>query len=464
MKTLYGNIDPSFSRTLIILCHYFPRCNKRKTITQLTALTLISFVAIVTWRTNQGDYNTSSSDEIKLECQTRKRLVSFVYKNGGLHCLNITKYLSYQPPGGGWNNQRIALENAVIIAWLLGRTLLLQPLAPHDEMLKHMVRWNRSAGYTVYNMLHAQQLVPLSNIIDIKQLSFLVPVKEIRTSHTDFIKEYSKSHSWYNVCCNGLAQAWIDELPFDFIRSEKNMNIIHNITSPRELANIPKHRRVCITKGQKNGGIWEFLINLRKQEEQMIYFEKGSLFVRSIFFTNKKRALRAQRAVVDFIQPARDIVYHVINIINMFGKPFNAIHVRRTDHKTGTSLPLQHWLSKLTEANALQHSKNLYVATDEVNSTWFQPLVNAGYQVYLARDFEIFKKLYKSNSETAKDIVGIHEQMICSLAKIFIPSYYSTFSWIIERQRQARRWNRETFRNLKHSSVKWLDMQKVMRN
>ena len=43
------------------------------------------------------------------------------------------KYLSYQPPGNGWNNQRVALENAIVMAKLLNRTLLLHPMAPHDK-------------------------------------------------------------------------------------------------------------------------------------------------------------------------------------------------------------------------------------------------------------------------------------------------------------------------------------------
>ena len=43
------------------------------------------------------------------------------------------KYLSYQPPGNGWSNQRVALENAVVLAKLLNRTLVVHPMAPHDK-------------------------------------------------------------------------------------------------------------------------------------------------------------------------------------------------------------------------------------------------------------------------------------------------------------------------------------------
>ena len=42
-----------------------------------------------------------------------------------------SRYLSYQPLGNGWNNQRIALKNTMVPAKLLNRTLLIHPLALH---------------------------------------------------------------------------------------------------------------------------------------------------------------------------------------------------------------------------------------------------------------------------------------------------------------------------------------------
>ena len=50
------------------------------------------------------------------------------------------KYLSYFPGGGGWNNQRIAFENAVVLAKLLNRTLIVHPLAPHQELRRLQLR------------------------------------------------------------------------------------------------------------------------------------------------------------------------------------------------------------------------------------------------------------------------------------------------------------------------------------
>lgn len=414
------------------------------------------------WRTYQHNQTKILSREVKTqECRTSKQ---FVYQSGAFRCRNVSKYFSYQPPGGGWNNQRVAFENAVIIALLLQRILIVQPLAPHDEMLKQKARWKRSEGYTIYNLLSAQQLVPISTIIDIKRLSFVVPVQEITSNHNDFINEYSETLSWYNVCRNGFTQAWIDEVHGQFNNTDKNINQIEKVFKLTKAVNVPIYRRGCIAKGENHRGVWEFLPELRKREEQMIYFEKGSLFVKNLYFTNKMRALRAQQAVIDYIQPAQDVVWHIKNIIHAIGKPFNAIHVRKTNHRAGKYLPVRYWLSRLTQANALPYSNKLYIATDELNSTWFKPLVMAGYRIYFARDFELFREFLKNNPVTGKDIIGFHEQIICSEARIFIPSYYSTFSNIIQRYREARLWNRKKFRVLNQSSVKWLNDSSIIMN
>jgi prephenate dehydrogenase len=121
-------------------------------------------------------------------------------------------------------------------------------------------------------------------------------------------------------------------------------------------------------------------------------------------------------------------------------------------------LGIQHWLSRLANAKALQYSDKLYVATDETNLTWFYPLTEAGYSIFFAKDFEIFRRIYESNPITGKDIIGFHEQVICSHAKFFIESYYSTFSWLIQRNRIAQSWNRKLFRHFRFSSVEWVNI------
>ena len=58
----------------------------------------------------------------------RKKLMLLNASNP-VHEMN---YLSYQPPGNGWNNQRVALENATALTKLLNTRLSCDQLATNN--------------------------------------------------------------------------------------------------------------------------------------------------------------------------------------------------------------------------------------------------------------------------------------------------------------------------------------------
>lgn len=130
---------------------------------------------------------------------------NIMYLNGKVVCYGgpKMKYLTYQPPGGGWNNQRIAFENAVIISKMLNRTLIVHPMALHSKSLDIRKLHKFSLNFESYNALEGDALMPLSDVIDLRRLSKLIPVKEIRTSHFQFRKDYAHL-STKRVCHNGL--------------------------------------------------------------------------------------------------------------------------------------------------------------------------------------------------------------------------------------------------------------------
>lgn len=358
------------------------------------------------------------------------------------------RYLSYQPPVGGWNNQRIAFENALIMALLLKRTLLVQPLAAHGRQIE--LKSNHSTSYDLYNMLSIEDLVPLSKLIDLKTLSSFLPVEEVSTTHLEFFHKY-RNFSWYKVCHNGLRETWVDEM-------HPTLNIATLVKRKRK-QNIPKYRQICPEK--KKSSYWIFLNELQYRNEDIIYFENGSLFSRRVYFTNARRALKVEKAVLDWIRPSPEVLHNVRRVLVEIGRPFNAIHVRRTDHKRSRMFSVNHWLSQLARKKALKRTKMLYIATDETNYTWFFPLKKAGYQLLFAKDFAIFRDIMKTNKITGQDILGYHEQIVCSRALVFIGSSYSTFSSFIKRTRAARYWDWHHFQNLKFLSAKLLSIHKT---
>lgn len=372
-----------------------------------------------------------------------------VYINGGITCdnKNKRKFLSYQPPGGGWNNQRIAFENAVVMAKLLKRTLVVHPLAPHAEILRLKHLFTHYEGYEIYNSIKTENLLPLSKVIDLRHLSRLLPVKEIITDHQTFLQTFHKLQ-FYKVCHNSRLGLWVDAYPPE--NNVTSWNILRNYkeNSRPKLSDIPLYKRICraelnryesdVSLGERP--IWGILNELSNRKEDVIYFEEGSLFVREIVFFNKQRALAAHEWIMRFIRSAPELFERVQLVSRKIGYPFNAIHVRRADHPSRLLVSQDTWLTLLKKRGALNITNKLYVATDEKNKTWFEPFDKAGYNLLFAEDLASILQTHQMKRAVAQDVLGLYEQLICAHAYHFVGSYYSTFTLFIHRLRRQAKW------------------------
>ena len=389
-----------------------------------------------------------------------------VYKHGQVVCAKRSageKYLSYQPPGGGWNNQRIAFENAVIFAKLLNRTLIVHPLAPHGEILRLKRRLGLQGGYEVYNRISSTKLVPLSQVIDLRHLSRLVPVKEVKSSHTRFREHVNGVLTRRNVCHNGLVGVWVDRLPS--AADTKAWNLLKNAAP--HLRDIPPYRQSCKSDLNTNfkkvvslRPFWGILDELSEFEEDLLYFEEGSLFFRRMLFTNKKRALEAHAWTIKYIRLAPNIWRGVLEALRTIGHPFNAVHVRRADHPSRMRVTVEYWTKQLEEMKALEITSKLYVATDEINREWFKPFQELGYNLIFADDLkEFLPSLFTADidPDKAQDILGLHEQLICAHAHYFVGSFYSTFTMYIQRLRYQASWQ-GGFLDDPYMTVSWVNL------
>ena len=108
------------------------------------------------------------------------------------------------------NNQGVALENAIVLAKLLNRTLVVHPMAPHHKGA--LFKAGAQPGYIAYNRLSQSDLVPLSVFLDLKLLSQLIPVQEVVTSHHQFYHDFGQL-SWRNICHSMGFGYWMDQRP-----------------------------------------------------------------------------------------------------------------------------------------------------------------------------------------------------------------------------------------------------------
>lgn len=115
-----------------------------------------------------------------------------------------------------------------------------------------------------------------------------------------------------------------------------------------------------------------------------------------------------------------------------FDGPFNAVHVRRggghtsSDRRTATGFYKAH----LTLFN---NSLPLFIATDEKDKTWFNPLKNRhGFKTlffWKDLDAQVIDMMYSNFPSTMHgDISGFIEQIICAKAHQWAGSHASTFS------------------------------------
>lgn len=383
-----------------------------------------------------------------------------IYIDGRLLCENNQemKYLSYQPPGGGWNNQRVAFENAVVLAKLLNRTLIVHPLAPHQEILRLKRKRKMSAGYEIYNMLPEVNLLPLSKVIDLKELSRLTPVKEVTSSHVEFLEKY-KHLRWHRVCHNGLVGIWVDTIPTETEGEKSRLLQRHMETNLPIHGDLPLYRRICKTELKHYGNtsfrpVWGIWNELSNRTEDMLYFSEGSLYIRELLFFDKTTVLNTHAWIMRYIRFAPDIRQRVADVLKMMGHPFNALHVRRTDHPTSFHMKQEYWLQQLNMRDAVNLTKTLYIATDEEDKTWFKPFSEAGYNLFFAEDFSDQLRLGNVNPAVTQDMLGLCEQLICAHADHFVGSYYSTFTMYIKRLRKQLTWKKGMMRK-PYTSIVW---------
>ena len=341
-----------------------------------------------------------------------------------------SKFLSYQPPGNGWNNQRIALENALVLAKLLNRTLLVHPLAPHQ--LGNKLKAGLAHGYLAYNKLRTNELLPPSQFLDLELMSKVLSVQEVAGSHPQFLAQYSHL-TWKNICHTPGYGFWVDQLPQT--AAEVNMLSRQQFSS---LGHVWKEKcreeKLRAERDPASIPLIRYVSDLQNDNSEMIYFEHGTLFGIHIRFTSKEKALQAQQWVVDHVRYSTAIWKTVKRIQHdILGTNFNAIQVRRKNHMD-SKLPPSYWIERMI---ALNYSKTvpIYVATNDADEDWFRPFMTEGYRLYFATDMSKHLSFPFINETLRNDFIALHEQCLCVVAAKYVGSPASTFNAYILRLR-----------------------------
>eukprot|EP00515_Schizochytrium_aggregatum_P015961 CAMPEP_0202083858 /NCGR_PEP_ID=MMETSP0964-20121228/25492_1 /ASSEMBLY_ACC=CAM_ASM_000500 /TAXON_ID=4773 /ORGANISM="Schizochytrium aggregatum, Strain ATCC28209" /LENGTH=202 /DNA_ID=CAMNT_0048651599 /DNA_START=20 /DNA_END=628 /DNA_ORIENTATION=- len=149
-------------------------------------------------------------------------------------------------------------------------------------------------------------------------------------------------------------------------------------------------------------------------------------------------AAKTIRNALTFTRPIKDLAMTLADSVGLY----NAIHVRRGDKRKEAG-----FLDVVRDADVygqrmlpfINISRRLYVATDEMNLSYFNPIRELGFDLLTYRDLDqelLLNFATRFPLQMFRDVLGMIEQLICTYSYRFLGSSYSTFSLFILRIRR----------------------------
>ncbi|GBG25461.1 Hypothetical Protein FCC1311_016792 [Hondaea fermentalgiana] len=301
------------------------------------------------------------------------------------------KYFVYQP-SGGMSNQRIILEQALLVAKALGRTLVVPPVCPHTSMF-----WN-------YNKVTWERTVQAFHVFDEVRMNKAVRTLGLRHIILRRFVEFNEKREfpkWHRV-----------ELPYK--NSERD--------APYTTQDL-----------QRLYG---------DDPSEVLFFAKYSMWKRFNFTDDEAEYAQSHvQLAPDFRMVAR------LATEGLFGtQPFNSVHVRFQDRDSALLTdklgPATSFVKRLLKYNATEISPRLYIATQpsRAASTYFEHFRKAGFELYFSRALAEVPAVGRFLSQFPQNdiqmsLLGILEQLICARSSLYLGTGFSTFSRYIRIKR-----------------------------
>jgi hypothetical protein len=283
----------------------------------------------------------------------------------------INKYVVFKPWPGGFNNIRMSLELAAVIAFMLNRILVLPP------------------EYKMYLLDNTNSMSTFFDINDlgIKTMSFEEFENKFNIIGWDGVKQISHT---INEDLVSTIITTTDNIPSEFIK-DRNIKNINDLATTK-----------------------------------IIYFDSNLL---GSFYLNiySERMPEICKYVARHVHYNEEIFLEAQKAINLLGS-YYAIHIRRNDFQYKDLFISAEQIYDNVK-NVIPEGSKLYISTDEKDKSFFNVL-KEHYEIYFYDDIKhlIFNDI---NS----DLIGPIEQIICTQSLTFVGSKLSTFSSYIYRLR-----------------------------
>jgi hypothetical protein len=368
----------------------------------------------------------------------------------------IDRYLLMSKRNGGWNNERMIMENAIIMAWLTNRTLVL----PNRLRYDHMHGEETFEKFVDFSYLRC--FVP---IIDSSELPRLTSSKiDVRFQGADRAPEtytadieFNSATFAYPAAPTTLTGATYDDfLEFEAFRTGRD--VVHQLMpDDGELTKLVRHLDLEPIRVEVVDNTQRFLNS--KNHFFCLYYA---------FYWFQDKAMHNR--MIDYIKHGthyQEKLYDAaLAIIQDLGRPgtFSTVHIRSRDfrHQSGyyQYFKVRSWIENFRShhSNTFHPNERVYISTDERNITEikvFQKQLDAELGVRSSTIYDFFDKLNIDNNigsrrwefwgdkkietEQASQFnlndLGAIEQIVCAHGRRYIATYFSTFSAHIMRLR-----------------------------
>jgi len=382
---------------------------------------------------------------------------------------NEKRYVTFEPDRGGWNNIRMSLEIVIVFAAATGRTLVLPPDTPFYLLAKKTEgKQTHHHGFADFLSLDNEALQKKVNIISMKEFleregtnagepkndekMFTIP------GGSEGKKIWKSAEQCYYVAksdrpCDMIygflrseafvpeIQAGRDCLIFDL--EKQPSKAVYTDTEIFDLMPDAEQQKVTQFCDKRN----PIFFGNELASAPLVHFHAGEKhhrllnhFYTFLYFTDTKVDHYFKRFVRDFLHYTDTIWCAAGKVINLLedesmkmagnDKPvFSSMHVRRGDFQyKKVKITADDWYNN---TNDLFHRNEIvYIATDEKNKTFFEPLAKH-YNLRFLSDFSDAAGL----NELDPNLMGMIDTIVASQGRLFVGTWFSTFTGYINRMR-----------------------------
>ena len=365
-----------------------------------------------------------------------------------------TRYLSFEPDLGGWNNIRMEFEIMVVFAATTGRTLILPPDYP--VYLLHLDSQSRHRGlqdFFQYGVGSDSKSTVHSGFDDIVN---------VITMRDFFHKEILEKKSYSLPLDQANKTKVLSSIQKCNYRTKDSKSCIHLFDHMAIIADLVPtwngeahclimddknwYKDVSIETSKNDASLQVFCgnrspvyYNRQLHDAPLVHFRSHTKktrllvhFYAFIYFTDPKIGNYYKRMVRDRVRysdPIHCAAGKVVkSILDEFGG-FSSMHIRRGDFQwPEMRISATEWLENTR--HILHENELVYISTDEKDLTFFEPL-RSRYRLKFLTDYKVLAGL----DELDPNFIGMIDAVIASRGREFVGTYFSSFSAYIGRLR-----------------------------